>query len=185
MGCLGNIATVTTVILGEHPEVQAIIEQRRALGQDGRDEVREGVYYVVPRAHVHHALVRARLIRILDDLASPRGFMVSGEFNLGEPNDYRIPDLGLHRGTPDDELFVPAVAMIVDILAPNAKTFDRFDFYGRHGVEEILVVDLAERSIRHWAFNSALSSYLETDDSAAGAILGASCAELQTKVSWP
>jgi Uma2 family endonuclease len=172
---------MTTVILGDHPEVQTMIEQRRALGQDGSDEVWEGVYYVVPHAHVHHGLLQARLIRIFDDLVSSRGFEVSAEFNLGKQNDYRVPDLGLHRGTPDD-LYVPTAAMIVEILSPNDKTFEKFDFYGRHGVEEILVADLAERWIRIWGYHNPSSSYREIDDSL---ILATSRADLQGAIPWP
>ena len=172
---------MTTVILGDHPAVESMIEQRHALGQDGSDEVWEGVYYVVPHAHVHHGLLQARLIRIFDDLVSSRGFEVSAEFNLGGQNDYRVPDLGLHRGTPDD-LYVPTAAMIVEIPSPNDKTFEKFDFYGRHGVEEILVADLNERSIQIWVYDDAASSYRESDESQ---ILATSGQDLQAAISWP
>ena len=41
-----------TVVLGELPhEVSAWLKQRRALGQDGHDEVWEGKYYVAPTLH--------------------------------------------------------------------------------------------------------------------------------------
>ena len=172
---------MTTVILGEHPEVQTMIEQRRALGQDGSDEVWEGVYYVVPHAHVHHGLLQVRLGRILDDVTSPHGFTVSAEFNLGKPNDYRVPDLGVHRGVPG-ELYVPTAAMIVEILSPNDKTIEKFDFYGRHDVEEILVADLADRSIRLWRYASSVSSYRPAEDSV---ILGMPRSELADRISWP
>jgi Uma2 family endonuclease len=171
---------MTTVILGEHPEVQAMIDRRRALGQDGSDEVWDGVYYVVPHAHVHHSLMQARLIRVLGDLVSVRGFEVSAEFNLGKQNNYRVPDLGVHRGTPD-ELYVPSAALVVEILSPNDKTFEKFDFYARHDVEEILVVDLVKRSLSLWVSDGS-SSYLAASDSA---ILETSCDQLQTKISWP
>src|SRR5690242_14530929 len=124
---------MTTVILGDHPDVQMIIERRRALGQDGSDEVWEGVYYMTPHAHVHHGLLQIELGGSLKAFASPRGLRVSAEFNLGKPDDYRVPDLGVHRGSPN-ELYVSTVAMVVEILSPYDKTFEKFDFYGRHGV---------------------------------------------------
>jgi Uma2 family endonuclease len=172
---------MTTVILGEHPEVQAMIEQRRARGQDGRDEVWEGVYYVTPHAHVHHGLVQIRLGRLLDDLAGPRGLTVGAEFNLGEPDDYRVPDLGVHRGTPDG-LYLASAAMVVEILSPKDKTFEKFAFYGRHDVDEIMVVDVDARTVRVWHHDGTTDAYTE---SAGCSILGSSCADLVAGISWP
>jgi Uma2 family endonuclease len=172
---------MTTVILGEDPEVQALIERRRALGQDGSDEVWEGVYYVVPHAHVHHALLQTRLGRLLEDLTLARGYVVTGEFNLGEPDDFRVPDLGIHRGEPD-ELYVPTAVMVVEILSPDDHTYKKFDFYGRHDVAEILVVDLAERSVQLWIWDDSLSSYRQRDDSS---ILEISRPELESSIRWP
>jgi Uma2 family endonuclease len=172
---------MTTVILGELPEVQALIEQRRALGLDGSDEVWEGVYYVVPHAHASHALLQTRLGRVLEDLALPRGFEVSGEFNLGAPDDFRVPDLGIHRGEPA-ELYVSSVAMVVEILSPNDKSYQKFDFYGRHGVEEILIVDLAGRSIQLWRYEGVLACYQQSEHSS---ILAASAPALESAIRWP
>jgi Uma2 family endonuclease len=126
-------------------------------------------------------LLQVRLGRVLDELVAPRGLTVSAEFNLGKPDDYRIPDLGVHRGVPD-QLYVPTAAMIVEILSPNDKTFEKFDFYGRHDVEEILVADLADRSIRVWRYDGSSSGYLRGDDSA---ILATSCDDLKAQISWP
>jgi hypothetical protein len=41
----------------------------------------------------------------------------------------------------------------------------KFDFYGRHDVAEILVVDLAERSVQLWIWDDSVSSYRQRDDS--------------------
>ncbi len=172
---------MTTVILGEHPDIQMIIERRRALGQDGSDEVWEGVYYMTPRAHVHHGLLQIELGGSLKIFAAPRGLRVSAEFNLGEANDYRVPDFGVHRGLPDG-LYVSTAAMIVEILSPHDKTFEKFDFYGRNGVDEILVADLEQRSIRLWRYDGSSSSYLEGESSL---VLGTTLTDLQATISWP
>jgi Uma2 family endonuclease len=172
---------MTTVILGENAEVQTMIEQRRALGQDGSDEIWEGVYYMTPHAGVDHALLQMELGGVLRELAPARGLNVSGEFNLGKPNDFRVPDLGVHR-SPSGGLYALTAAMVVEILSPNDQTFKKFDFYGRHGVEEILVADLDERSIRIWTYDSATSSYRASDRST---LLATSARELQATVSWP
>jgi len=172
---------MTTVILGEHPDVQMIIEQRRALGQDGSDEVWEGIAYLMPPTNMNHAFTQIELALLLRALASPRGLKISGAFNLGKPDDYRVPDLGVLRGSPD-ELYVSTAAMIVEILSPYDKAFEKFDFYGRQGVEEILVADLDQRSIRLWRYDEPTSSYLESESSQ---ILETTLTELQASISWP
>jgi Uma2 family endonuclease len=172
---------MTTVILGEHPGVEMLIEQRRLLGQDTRDEVWEGVYYVTPHAHAHHGLVQIRLGRILDDLAAPRALTVGAEFNLGEPNDYRVPDLGVHQGVPDG-LYVATAAIVVEILSPNDATFQKFGFYARHGVAEIMVVDVERRSIRIWQLDDSGEQYTEASESG---LLAVTCTALQAATTWP
>jgi Uma2 family endonuclease len=171
---------MTTVFLGEHPDVQTLIDQRRALGQDGRDEVWEGVYYVTPHAHIHHGVLQIRLGRVLDDLAGPRGYTVSSEFNLGKQSDYRVPDLGVHRGTPS-ELYMPTAAMVVEILSPGDRTYEKFSFFRHYGVEEILVVDLNDKSMQLWVPDATLS-YQEAQFSE---VLGTSCRSLQASILWP
>jgi len=175
------MAAMTTVILGENFEVQELIEQRRALGQDGRDEMWDGVYYMTPHANMAHALLQMELGGLLRSRASARGLLVSGEFNLGDAHDYRIPDLGLHRSA-SNAVYVPTAAMIVEILSPNDLTFEKFDFYGQHGVEEILVADVDERSIRCWTYDGSSKSYLEGNRSA---LLELSCDDLREAISWP
>jgi Uma2 family endonuclease len=181
---------MTTVILGEHPEVQTLIEQRRLRGQDTRDEVWEGVYYMTPHAHAHHGLVQIRLGRVLDDLATPRGLTVGAEFNLGTPDDYRVPDLGVHDGVPDG-LYVATAALVAEILSPNDATFEKFGFYARHGVAEILVVDVDQRSIRIWQLDDSSpqsgggqsgGQYAQTSESD---LLGITGLQLQAMISWP
>ena len=132
----------------------------------------------MPPANMNHAFTQIELALLLRALASPRGLKISGAFNLGKPDDYRVPDLGVLRGSPD-ELYVSTAAMIVEILSPYDKTFD---FYGRQGVEEILVADLEQRSFRLWRYDEPTSSYLESESSR---ILETTLTELQATISWP
>lgn len=69
-------------------------------------------------------------------------------FNLGEPDDYRVPDGGVFRPGPD-AVYVPTAAVVVEIVAPGDKTWEKLGFYGEHGVEELLIVDPQERRV-HW-----------------------------------
>jgi Putative restriction endonuclease len=174
-------AMTTTVILGEHPEVEALIARRRELGLDGRDEVWDGLYYVAPHAGIRHSLIQLRLGGLLDGFAAPLGLSVSVAFNLGVAKDYRIPDLGVHRGSPTD-LYVPTAAMVVEVLSADDKTFEKFDFYAAHHVEEILVVDPDQRTIRVWVLDGPRGEYRESSDSA---LLQVAAVRLESMITWP
>lgn len=90
-----------TVILGPAPpEVAELIERRRAVGQDLYDEVWEGEYHMAPGPHPAHGAVQFALAALVDGPARARGLTPTGPFNVGDPTDFRVPDLGFHRAPP-------------------------------------------------------------------------------------
>jgi Uma2 family endonuclease len=175
------MAPMKTVVLGPPPaEVQALIERRRALGIDLFDEVWEGSYHVVPAPNAAHAYVDHLLVLLLDPYAKAAGLVGSGPFNLGEPDDFRVPDHGYHRGVPTGT-WLPTAAVVVEILSPDDETYAKFPFYARHGVEEILVVDPSARRVTVWARVSD-ERYEEVD---ASALLRVTATDLSGAISWP
>jgi hypothetical protein len=74
-----------------------MLEQRRARGQDRHDEMWKGVYVMMPAPGEAHWLVDEQLAELLRPLARGAGLMSGGEFNLGDKDDYVVPDRGLHR----------------------------------------------------------------------------------------
>ena len=64
--------------------------------------------------------------------------------------------------------------------APDDETWEKFDFYGRHGVEEIGVADPHDGLLR-W-FDLAGERHEETDTSR---LLGITTAELSSRIDWP
>ena len=66
------------------------------------------------------------------------------------------------------------------MISPDDETWEKFDFNGRHGVEEIGVADPNERLLR-W-FVLAGERYEETDISR---LLGITTAELSDRIDWP
>jgi Uma2 family endonuclease len=174
------LAPVKTVVLGDQPpEIVAFLARRRALGQDGFDEVWEGDYHVVPAPHLWHGYVDRAVDRVVGPLAEAAGLFASSQFNLGDPGDYRVPDGGYHRGILS-EVFVPTAAIVVEILSPNDETWAKFDFYARHGVDEICVADPVARADR-WFVRSGLE-YVETGRSD---LLGVAAADLTARITWP
>jgi Uma2 family endonuclease len=140
---------MTTVIHGENLEVDALIERRRALGQDGHDEIWEGVYHVIPDANMRHVRVQADLMRVLSPRVEARGWYVTQEFNLGDSGDFRVPDLGVHSRDVTD-LYVPTAEAVIEVLSPGDQTYQKFGFYHARSVPELIVVDPIQRSVECW-----------------------------------
>ena len=170
-----------TVVLGPPPaELQALIERRHAQGIDLFDEMWEGSYHVAPAPSAAHAFLDNVLAVLLHPYAQAAGLTGTGPFNLGGPDDYRVPDRGYHRGQPKGT-WVPSVAVVVEILSPDDETYEKFGFYAAHGVEEILVADPTARSLTIWR----RSSQAPFERSPASAVLGINAAELVADITWP
>lgn len=169
-----------TVILDPAPtEIEAYIERRRALGQDRFDEVWEGAYHVNPGPSNAHGFVDAELAAVLRPYAHAAGLFPGGQFNLGEPDNYRVPDAGYHR----ERLIgvrVATTAIVVEIVSEGDETYEKFAFYAEHQVDELLVADPAVRSVR--MFRRSATEYVETD---ASSLLGVTAAELVAAIDWP
>ncbi|MGH9073268.1 MAG: Uma2 family endonuclease, partial [Acidimicrobiales bacterium] len=169
-----------TVVLGPPPAALAeLIERRRATGADRFDEVWEGVHHMAPAPRSRHAYLVGVVAVALHPYAEAAGLVGSGPFNLGEPDDYRIPDWGFHRDALD-AVFLPTAAGVVEILSPDDETYDKLPFYAAHGVDEVMVVDPAERRIRLLVL--AGDSYRDAE---ASALLGVPASDLEAAVRWP
>lgn len=112
-----------TLVCDPQPvEFEALLERRRQLGQDLLDEVCEGVYVMNPAPAESHADVARQLAELLGPLARAADLIPRMSiFNLGEPNDYRVPDGGLVRERGRG-VYVPTAALVVEIVSPNDKT---------------------------------------------------------------
>lgn len=170
-----------TVVLGPPPaEVQALIDRRRAVGIDMFDEVWEGSYHVVPAPNATHAQLGHLLVLLLEPYAKAAGLVGTGPFNLGEPDDFRVPDQGYHRGAPTGT-WISRAAVVVEILSPDDETYAKLPFYAGHGVDEILVVDPSARGVTVWA----RVSDERYEELGASALLQVSAAELSDAIAWP
>jgi Uma2 family endonuclease len=170
-----------TLIRDPQPaEFEALLERRCRLGQDLLDEVWEGVYHVNPAPHSRHANVQQQLAVLLDALAREAGLLPRvGIFNLGEPEDYRVPDGGLLRPA-SDAVYLPTAPLVIEIVSPGDKTWEKLDFYASHDVDELLIVDPELRKVdwlvlRHGA-------YAQVDRSG---LIELAADELAGRIDWP
>jgi len=83
--------------------------------------------HMVPAPADRHALIEWQLPRLLGPAADPAGLLLSGQFNIGRPGDYRVPDGGLHRagswGT-----YASTAALVVEIVSPGDETWEKLPF---------------------------------------------------------
>jgi Uma2 family endonuclease len=140
---------MTTLVLGPPPpELAALLERRRQAGVDRLDEVWQGVRHMVPGPSFAHARISQQLAELLGPLARASGLVAAiSEFNLGESeHDFRVPDGGLHRPGAAG-VWLSTAALVVEILSPEDETWQKLPFYAAHAVDEVLIVDPADRTI--------------------------------------
>lgn len=168
-----------TVVLGEPAaELQDWLDRRRALGLDLFDEVWEGAYHVAPSPHRRHGDLDRQIVVLLHSAARAAGLWPSGPANIGEPNDYRVPD-GAYFRDRAFKTFEPTAAIVVEIVSPGDESRIKAPFYFWRGVDELLIVDLEARTVE-W-FTRGTAGFTPADRSA---LLGLTSAELHVAIDW-
>ncbi len=169
-----------TVVLGERtPELEALIARRRALGHDRHDEVWDGEYHMAPAAHGRHAEMETQFAVVLHGLARPLGLWVAGPVNIGGEDNFRVPDLTVHRARPD-RVWFPTAAMVLEIVSPDDESWLKFDHYAAHDVGQVLIDDPQTRTLA--LFVLAGGSYEPAEVSG---LLGVTVAALHDAIDWP
>ncbi len=51
-----------------------------------------------------------------------------------------MPDAGFHRRGPDS-VFLLTAAVVVEVVLPGDKTYDKLNFYADHSVDEVIVAN--------------------------------------------
>jgi Uma2 family endonuclease len=163
-------------------ELQALLERRKRLGQDRKDEVWEGVLHMVPAPAHRHADLAQQLAELLGPAARVAGLQptVAG-FNLGDSkDDFRVPDGGLHRPGAA-EMWHPTAALVLEILSPDDETWEKLPFYAVHKVDEVLIVDSDTRQV-HWLGLTSDGHYEPIERSG---LIDLGAAELAQRLDWP
>lgn len=128
-------------------ELQTVLVRRHQLDQDRRDEVWEGVLHMIPPPSVEHERLAARLVRVIGPLADTAGLETTLTIAIGaDEHDYRVPDLVLLRPGYAAQ-WNQTAALVIEIVSPGDKTWDKLGFYAEHRVDELLIIDPAARKI--------------------------------------
>jgi Uma2 family endonuclease len=172
---------VRTVVLGPRPpEIEALIERRRRLGQDTYDEIWQGDYHMAPQAHFWHGYVDRQIGVILEPLVRARGLVQTGPFNLGQAGDFRVPDGGVH-GRVIDSAWASTALLVVEVLSPDDESWEKLPFYAGRGVREVLMVDPREATIVCLRARDD-HGWTEVDRSD---VLDVAVADLVSAIRWP
>jgi Uma2 family endonuclease len=159
--------------------LEQLLERRRKQGIDIRDEVWEGVLHMNPVSHWRHAKLQAELNELLGPRARAAGLDRVAEINIGEPDDFRVPDGALTRpGT--GELWNATAALIVEVLSPGDETWQKLPFYAARGVQEALIIDPDAHAVQ-W-FGLTDGDYEPIDRSR---LIELGPAELTELLDWP
>ncbi len=102
---------------------------------------------MVPAADWGHGFLQHQIGVLLDRPAKQQSLIATSSFNLGNPNNYRVPDHGFHRTRPLG-VWNPTAAAVVEVLSPGDATFEKMDFYAAHGVEEVWIIDPVNRTVQ-------------------------------------
>lgn len=118
-----------------------MLNERRKLGLDGRDEVWNGVLHMVPPPGGPHQRLGAELLQVLAPLGKRHGLVASYETGLFRTaDDYRVPDQLYCRPEHESERGAEGAELVVEIRSEGDETYDKIGFYAGLGVREMLIV---------------------------------------------
>jgi Uma2 family endonuclease len=171
---------VPTLILDPPPaELEALIELRRRLGLDRRDEVWEGVLHLNPPPSRKHEQIASQLHRLLGPYADAAGLELLGTVGIGVVDDNRVPDLVLQLPEDARPQWQETAAIAVEIRSPGDESLKKFGFYAAHKIDEVVIIDPETRSVE-W-LGLAGDDYCPLDRSG---LLTFGPAELAGQLDW-
>ena len=139
------------LLLTSRDQVRRIVQRRRRLGLDRKDEVWNGKYIIMPDPDNVHQEFVAELIFILTLVIKRAGLgNVYAGGNISDREDkwtsnYRVPDVTVFlNGNPAEDRdthWFGGPDLAIEIVSDNDKSRKKLDFYASVGTRELLIVD--------------------------------------------
>ena len=161
-------------------ELEALLERRRRLGLDHRDEVWQGALHVNPPPSYRHERIASELHWLLRPYADAAGLQLVGIVGIGAKEDHRVPDLTLQRPKDAEPQWQQTAALVVEILSPDDETMQKLPFYAVHRVDEVLIVDPEKQSVAWLGLKDGVYEPVRRS-----ALIDLSAAELSQRIDWP
>lgn len=128
------------VLIGASEEV---VEERRRLGLDKKDELWDGEWHLVNPPKIWHEHLNMDLFLALVPLARRAGLVpygaTTGVFGDVERN-WRVPDQTYARPEDAMEEGLLSAELVVEVRSPGDESFKKLPFYASRGVNEVLIV---------------------------------------------
>ena len=130
-------------------EWKEILKNRRDPGQDRKDEVRNGVYFMAPDPTNLHQTTVLELAWMLNHIA-PAGSHVQAGGNISDrkidwKKNYRCPDVMVflpgNKAVDLETHYLGGPDFLVEIVSPGDRSLKKLPFYAELGVKEVLLVD--------------------------------------------
>ncbi len=150
------------------------------MGADRHDEVWDGVLHMAPASSNAHGDLEWQLACVIRPLADAAGLKATGEVNIGEgKQNYRVPDGALRRPGASG-MWHPTAALVIEIASPGDESWKKLPFYAAHGVDEVLIVDPAERTVTWLALRAGEYHPVERS-----CLVELGAAGLTDQLDWP
>ena len=133
---------------------ESALRERRARGLDMLDEMWEGELHLVPLPSLDHQDIVSELTKFLrlecGRRQHGRVFAQTGVHDPARPKDsYRGPDLSFVAKGNERVLhkrgIVGAADSVIEIRSEDDETYEKFPFFTRLGVREVIVIPVASR----------------------------------------
>ena len=127
-----------------------ILRSRESVDSGHRDEVWEGVYYVMPDPNNEHQDLIGKLILFLGmAITLPHLGRVLPGGNISDRDDwtrnYRIPDVAVYlndtSARDEGSHWLGGPDLAIEIVSPEDLSREKLPFYAKVGTREVLIVD--------------------------------------------
>jgi Uma2 family endonuclease len=139
------------MIVLDQNRIESILEDRRAKGNNTRDEVWEGVTYIMPDPNNEHHRISVFFSTVFNICFGMRGIGdVESTPNLSDRIEnwtwnYRNPDMAYFAVNTDaedhDTFWFGGPDFLLEIISPDDMSRDKLLFYSSIGTKEVLIVD--------------------------------------------